>query len=293
MTATPTARTPSRPRARRPGVLSLAVAGAVVVLVYVNAPLILSVVASFGSRGYLEVPPAGWSLRWYTRLLSDPSWLAAIGSSALVALGTALVSVVLGTMAGLGLARMNRRVSEGLLAVILTPLIIPHVVLAIGLFPVLGRLHLLDTQVAVIVGHTSVAVPLTVIMVLAAHQNVDPDVERAARSLGAGPWQVFREITLPLITPGVIGGGLLAFTVSFDELELALFLSGPSARTLPLKLWEEVQYELTPVVAAASTVIMLAVLAVLAGTALARRRAAAGWGRGVAPADAEAEEVPS
>jgi putative spermidine/putrescine transport system permease protein len=280
-----------RPRPRR--ALAVALTGAVAVLIYVNAPLILILVASFGSRGYLQVPPSGWSARWYGELLSDPSWLSSIASSFLVALGTAIVCVVLGTMAAMGLTRMNRRVSEGILAVILTPLIIPHIVLAIGLFPVLGHLHLLDTRAAVIVGHTAVAVPLTVIVVLAALQGVDPDVERAARSLGANPWHVFREVTLPLIAPGVIGGGLLAFTVSFDELELALFLSGPSARTLPLKLWEQVQYELTPVVAAASTVIMVAVLAVLAVTAVARRRSAAGTRRGVPHSGAAGQEVPS
>src|SRR5262249_42503431 len=147
--------------------------------------------------------------------------------------------------------------------------------LAIGLYPMLGHLHLLNTRVGLILGHTAVAVPLTVIVVLAALQGVDPAIERAARSLGAPPWRVFRGGTPPLIAPGVIGRGPPALPLSFDELELTLFLGGPSAKTLPLKLWEQVQFELTPAVAAASAVIMAAVLAALGVAAIARRRASA------------------
>lgn len=241
-------------------------------LLFVNAPLLVTIGASFGAGSYLAFPPHAWSLRWYATFAGSGDWLDSIGNSIAVALGTAACATVLGTLGALGLARLRRRASTALLAIVLAPMIIPHVALAIGLYPLLARLHLVNSYPAVIAGHTVVAVPLVVIVVSAALQNVDAAVERAASSLGASPLQVFREVTLPLVFPGVLGGALLAFTVSFDELELALFLSGPATRTFPLQIWEQVQYELSPLIAVASVLVVVAVVVVLALLAVTRSR---------------------
>lgn len=241
-------------------------------LLFVNAPLLVTIGASFGAGSYLSFPPHAWSLRWYSTFAGSSDWLDSIGNSIAIALGTAVCATILGTMGALGLVRLRRRASTSLLAVILAPMIIPHVALAIGLYPMLARIHLVNSYPAVIAGHTVVAVPLAVIVVSAALQNVDPAVERAASSLGASPVRVFREVTLPLMFPGVLGGALLAFTISFDELELALFLSGPATRTFPLQIWEQVQYELSPLIAVASVLVVAAVVAVLALLALTRSR---------------------
>lgn len=244
----------------------------VATMIYVNAPLLVTTLASFGGDSYLQFPPESWSTRWYGELAGSSTWSAAILNSFLIGLGTAACSAALGTLAALGLQRLRRKLSEGLLALLLAPMIIPHVALAIGLYPMLARFDLSSTYAAVIAGHTVVAAPLVVIVVSAALQSVDPQLEKAAMSLGASPARAFREVTLPLISRAVIGGLLLSFTVSFDELELALFLSGPATRTFPLQIWEQVQFELTPLIAAASVVVVLAVLVVLSLLALSRRR---------------------
>lgn len=256
-------------------------------LLFVNAPLLVTIGASFGAGSYLAFPPHAWSLRWYTTFAASSDWLDSIGNSIAVALGTAVCATVLGTMGALGLVRLRRRASTALLAIVLAPMIIPHVALAIGLYPLLARIHLVNSYPAVIAGHTVVAVPLVVIVVSAALQNVDVSVERAASSLGASPLRVFREVTLPLVFPGVLGGALLAFTVSFDELELALFLSGPATRTFPLQIWEQVQYELSPLIAVASVLVVVSVVVVLALLAVTRSRMSTRPGKTRNPAEGQ------
>ncbi|HLH68228.1 MAG TPA: ABC transporter permease [Candidatus Dormibacteraeota bacterium] len=250
--------------------------GAWLVLFYMDLPLLVVVPTSVSAAPYIQFPPAGLSPRWYGAFGADPSWTGAMDNSLLIAAGTALVATVVGTLAALGLQRVGRGRGQWLLAFLLCPLIVPHMNLAIGLYPVMARLQLVGTPLAVVLGHAVVATPLVVLIVVATLQRLDPALGRAAASLGANAWQRFRLITLPLILPGVLGGAAFAFAASFDELEIALFLSGATARTLPLQLWQQIQFELTPVVAVASVVtaaIFLGGLALIQGARwLATRR---------------------
>jgi putative spermidine/putrescine transport system permease protein len=258
--------------------------GAWLVLFYMDLPLLVVVPASISAAPYIQFPPAGLSPRWYGAFGADPSWSGAVDNSVLIAACTALVATTVGTLAALGLQGVGRGRGQWLLAFLLCPLIVPHMNLAIGLYPIMARLQLVGTPLAVVLGHAVIATPLVVLIVVATLQRLDPTLGRAAASLGANAWQRFRLVTLPLILPGVLGGAAFAFAASFDELEIALFLSGTTARTLPLQLWQQIQFELTPVVAVASVVtaaIFLIGLALVQGARwLVARRMAMGGAKG-------------
>lgn len=245
---------------------------AAAVCIYLVLPIFVVVPISFSAGTYLQFPPAGWSTRWYRAYLESPDWVDATVNSFLIAGPTAVLSVVLGTAGALGLVRGRFTGRRAFTALVLAPMVIPHIILAIGLYPVLGDLSLTNTHVGVIIGHTVLAVPLVVVTVSAALRGVDISLEHAAMSLGARPFRTFWYVTFPLIRPAVVAGGLFAFLASFDELLVALFISGTDARTLPRVLWQAMQFELTPVVAAASTIVVAFSLTLLAVVQLLRRQ---------------------
>jgi ABC-type spermidine/putrescine transport system permease subunit II len=221
---------------------------------------------SFAPGEVLEPPTDEWSLRWYREFLRSAKWTAALRTTATVA----ALSVVGSLVGGLGLAvavtRFHFRGRRLLSGAVLLPMFVPAVVLAMGLLPLIRVTGLWGTPLSLAAAHTLVILPGVFLLLRSALAQADPDLERAARGLGAGPWAAFRQVTLPLIAPALLAGAVIALILSVNEFTLSLFLSTPRVRTLPAALWPEARDKETPLLAAASC---LSVLVTLAGLALA------------------------
>jgi putative spermidine/putrescine transport system permease protein len=225
----------------------------VLILFVMIVPIVVVVVLSFSSASYLTFPPPAFGLRWYKEYLGSRDWLAATALSIEVGVSVVVSSTILGTVAALGLARLpptTRMLATGL---ILSPLVIPVIIVAIGEYYAFARYGLVGTPLGLVLAHTCLAVPFVVTSVGASLAGFDRRLEMAALGLGATPVGTFRQVTLPLILPGVMVGGLFAFITSFDELVVTLFLSGANAVTLPRRMWEDLRYALDPTIAAVST----------------------------------------
>ena len=227
------------------------------ILVVMIAPILVVVVLSFSSAGYLTFPPPALGVRWYREYLGSRDWLAATWLSLEVAAAVVAFSTVLGTAATLGLARLPRVARMLATGLILSPLIMPVIIVAIGVYYAFARYGLVGTPAGLVLAHTCLAVPFVVTSVGASLSGFDRRLEMAALSLGATPFGTFRQVTLPLILPGVLVGALFAFITSFDELVVSLFLSGANAVTLPRRMWEDLRYALDPTIAAVSTLTIL------------------------------------
>ncbi len=250
----------------------LSVASVTIILLFLAFPIVVVVVASFSSASYLSFPPPAFGLRWYREYLGSKDWLDATWLSLAVAASVVILSTLLGTLASLGLPRlppMLRAVATGM---VLSPLIVPVIVVAIGMYYAFSRFGLVGTPVGLVLAHTCLAAPFVVTSVSASLAGFDRRLERAALSLGATPWATFRQVTLPLIAPGVAVGALFAFITSFDELVVALFLSGSGAVTLPRRMWEDLRFAIDPTIAAVSTVTIGLTCVLLYGVHFMRRR---------------------
>jgi ABC-type spermidine/putrescine transport system permease subunit II len=244
---------------------------AVLVFAYILLPVLVIIPMSLSAQQYFSFPPSGWSLRWYAEVASKEDWWSATVNSFVIGIPTALLSTVLGTMAALALTRSGLKGISIAGALVLAPLMLPHVILAIGLYPVMLKLGLLRTYAAAIIGHTVVAMPLVFVTVSASLKGYAPSYELAAMSLGANPWNTFRHVTFAMIRPGVFGGAILAFATSFDELMLSLFLTGASTRTLPRLIWEHMNDFLTPALAAVAVLILAFTLVLLMLSVIVKR----------------------
>lgn len=254
----------------RPGpALSLIVG---LVLLYLVLPIVVVVPLSFSSGLYLSFPPPGLSLRWYARFFADPAWTASLWLSVWVGLAVMVLSVLLGTPAAFALVRGRLRGVRLINGFILTPVIVPGIIVAVGIYFFYARIGLVGTPIGLILAHTCLAVPFVVINVSATLYGFDTRLEHAAMSLGATPWRTFRTITLPLIRPGVLAGAVFAFITSFDELLVALFVSGSSAVTLPRRMWQQIRFNIEPTIAAVSTLLIVFTTLLLLSAELLRRR---------------------
>jgi ABC-type spermidine/putrescine transport system permease subunit II len=235
---------------------------------YLLLPSLIVVPMSFSSQSYLSFPPTGFSLRWYQGLAGNSAWRAAAANSFLIGIPAATVAVVLGTLAALAAERGALRWAATGAALIVAPMMLPHVILAIGLYPVLLDVGLLRGYLGAIIGHAVIGLPLVFVSVSAALRNYSPALELAAMTCGADRIRSFFHITLPMIRMGVLGGGILAFAASFDELMLSLFLTNMGTRTLPRLIWEQLNDFLTPAIAAVATLIFAFSLLLLAALAV-------------------------
>ena len=252
----------------RPALLLLSV----IVLLFLALPILVIVVVSFSSAAYLTFPPPAFGLRWYRAYLDSAAWLNATGLSLAVAAAVVVLSTILGTLAALGMTRLPGA-ARGLVAgLVLSPLIVPTIVVAIGMYYAFSRYGLVGSRIGLVLAHTCLAVPFVVTSVSASLAGFDRRLEQAARSLGASPWGAFRQITLPLIRPGIVVGALFAFITSFDELIVALFLSGSGAVTLPRRMWDDLRFAIDPTIAAVSTLTIVLTVVLLGGAHLLRTR---------------------
>jgi putative spermidine/putrescine transport system permease protein len=251
----------------RVGALAVGCAGTAVMLV-LTLPIVVVAIISFSRSSYLSFPPPGYSLRWYTKFFSDSGWTSAFGTSVGIAVLSALLALVLGGGAALAIVRSNFRGKALVMMLLVSPIIVPPVVLGLSLYAFVLRLGLVGTVPGVAMAHAIGGIPLVVVLVAAALQSVDRSLERAAAVHGAPPWRVFTQVTLPAIAPGLGAAAFFAFLHSFDELVLSMFLAGSTMSTLPLRLWADVNYQLNPVLAVVST---LEVVLVVTGISFARR----------------------
>lgn len=243
-----------------------------VVLFFLALPILIVVALSFSSASYLTFPPPAFGIRWYRAYLGSGEWLASTWLSLGVAAGVVLLSTALGTLASLGLAHLPRAMRTVLGALILSPLIVPGIVVAIGIYYVFARYRLVGSAAGLVLAHTCLAVPFVVTSVSASLAGLDRRLEQAALSLGASPWGTFRQVTLPLIRPGILVGALFAFITSFDELIVTLFLSGSGAITLPRRMWDDLRFAIDPTIAAVSTLTIALTTASLAGAYVLRQQ---------------------
>ncbi len=243
------------------------------ILFFLAFPIVVVLVVSFSEATYLTFPPPGFGLRWYRAYFESADWLRPTWLSIWVAACVVVLSTVLGTLAAMGIAKLPRAAKIVVSGLVLSPLIVPVIVVAIGIYYAYSRYGLVGSPMALVLAQTCLAVPFVVTSVSASLAGIDPRLEQAALSLGATPHGTFFQVTLPLIRPGVVVGALFAFITSFDELVVALFLSGSGAVTLPRRMWDDLRFQIDPTIAAVSTLTIVLTVVLMGCAHLLRKRA--------------------
>ncbi len=259
---------------RRPRRLLMAALGALTVF-YLLAPTLVIVPMSFTQASILSFPPEGFSTQWYEQMLTKPAWSTGLRNSVVVGSLTAILATGLGTLAALGMTRgrfPGRSIVTGLA---LSPLIVPVVIIAIGMFSLFVQWRIAGSIVGLVLAHTALAVPFVIVNVATSLRTIDRNLELAAANLGATPARTFQRITLPLILPGVLAGAIFAFITSWDEVVVAIFLTTARFRTLPAEMWQQVRQVVDPTVAAVATTLLVVTTALLLLLLVVRRQAPA------------------
>ncbi len=234
-------------------------------------PILFIVALSFGDSRWLIFPPPGWTLKWYGELFSDPRWLSAALTSAKIGLIVTVLSVALGLLVSLALVRGKFRGRAVLRAFFLTPMILPVIIVAVALYAAFLRLGLNGTLIGFVIAHLIVALPFSIITITGALETFDPAIEDAAILCGASPWEARFRVTLPAISHGLFSAGIFSFLISWDEVVLAIFMASPNLQTLPVKVWTTLRQDLTPVIAAASTLLVALTVLLMIAAALIRK----------------------
>ena len=260
------------------------------VLFFLVMPLIAVIPISFSSSPFLEftpgmiaLDPEAFSLRWYRLLIGDCSdpgittvcsdrWIIGAQNSLFIGIIATLLATTLGIMAALGLSRQYMPFRKAIMAIMISPLIVPLIITASGVFFFFAKLNLVATFTGLIFAHTILGLPFVVITVTATLVGYDHNLTRAAASLGGGPLRNFFKVEMPLILPGVISGALFAFITSFDEVVIVLFVGGPEQFTLPRQMWSGIRQEISPTILSAATILVIISILLLTTVELLRRR---------------------
>ncbi|UHD45179.1 ABC transporter permease [Aureimonas altamirensis] len=240
-------------------------------VVFLLLPIVAILPLAFTDSVFLNYPIPGFSLRWFDQLASG-AWQRSIINSLIIGGGATLVSVVLGTLAALGLAGSALPLAGLFRTVFLLPMVVPAVVLGVGLQISLARIGLSSTYLGVIVSHSVLCIPFVIVSVSTALAGIDRTSLRAAASLGANPFTVFRRVTMPLAAPGIVTGAVFAFATSLDEVVLTLFVAGPNQRTLARQMFSSIRENISPAVAAAAFLLIIGTLLLAGLAALLRWR---------------------
>ncbi|WP_339904055.1 ABC transporter permease [Pseudomonas guineae] len=250
------------------------------VLLFLIMPILVIIPLSFNvepffsfTEGMLTFQPEAYSLRWYSAIFSDDKWLLAIKNSFLIGFFATLLATVLGTCAAVGLARDDMPMRRLITALLLSPMIVPLIITAAGMFFFYSDLGLAGNYLGVIIAHAALGTPFVIITVTATLTGFDYSLARAAINLGATPLRVFFDIIMPLIRPGVISGALFAFITSFDEVVVILFMAGPQQRTIPRQMFSGLREQINPSILAIATLLILMSIVLLITIELLRRRA--------------------
>ncbi len=245
------------------------------VAAFVAAPLLIVVPISFSDAPSLEFPPPSWGLRYYAAFFGDPRWIQPTINSLLIATTVAVLTMALVTPATFAIVRHRFGAKGAVNLLLMLPLVVPHIVMAIGYYAFLSDVGLLHSFAGVVLAHTALSVPVAFLVLSASLKGFDRSLERAAMSLGAPPWKVFLHVTVPVLWPGFAAATLFAFVQSFDETVVAIFVSGSDSETLPRRMFDSIRMQADPVIAVVST-LLFGVVLLLALAAMLRRRAASG-----------------
>ncbi len=253
-------------------------------LLFLIAPILVIIPLSFNAepyftftKGMLTLDPHAYSLRWYEQVLFGERWRLAAANTLIIGLSATALATTLGTLAALGLASPAMPWRRPVTALLISPMIVPIIIAAAGMFFFYSTLQLTQTHIGLILSHAALGAPFVVITVTAAMAGFNRELLLAAASLGAGPVRSFFKVQLPLVSPGVISGALFAFAASLDEVVVVLFMGGVEQRTIPRQMWSGIREEISPAILAAATfLILIAVLLLIAIELLQRRNAGPG-----------------
>ncbi|MGK0271777.1 MAG: putative spermidine/putrescine transport system permease protein [Cocleimonas sp.] len=251
----------------------------VLIFCFLIIPILVILPLSFNAQPYftftpemLSFDPAGYSTKWYEAFFNDSNWQAAVKNSLIIAVFSTIISVSLGTLAALGLSQKDFPFKTTIMGILISPMVVPLIISAAGMFFFYARVNLLGTHIGVILAHAALATPFVVIVVTATLTGFDHSLTRAAANLGSSPTNTFFKITVPLITPGVISGALFAFITSFDEVVVVLFLGSVNQRTIPWAMFSGIREEISPTILAVATLLITFSIILLCTVELLRRR---------------------
>jgi len=241
-----------------------------IVLFFLMLPLLVIVPLSFNAepffsftREMLQLQAEAYSTRWYAAIFHDSNWLLAARNSLIIATSATAIAPVLGTRAALGMTSVHMPYRRLITALLLSPIIVPLIIVAAGMFFFYARFNLVGNFAGLIVAHAALGAPFVLLTVTATLSGFDTSLYRAAQSLGASPFRAFTDVVLPLIRPGVISGAVFAFATSFDEIVLVLFLAGPEQRTIPRQMFSGLREQIDPTILAVATLLTLVSLVFL------------------------------
>jgi putative spermidine/putrescine transport system permease protein len=246
---------------------------------FLIAPIVIIIPLSFNSVPFftftsemLSLDPAGYSLEWYKDFFTDLNWQGAVKNSFIIAIFSTLISTTLGTIAALGLSRSEMPAKTVVMGILISPMIVPLIISAAGMFFFYTNIGLASTHLGVILAHAALATPFVVIVVTATLVGFDQSLIRAAATLGASPVVTFFKVIVPLILPGVISGALFAFVTSFDEVVVVKFVGSYEQRTIPWAMFSGIREQISPTILAVATMLIILSASLLATLELLRRR---------------------
>jgi putative spermidine/putrescine transport system permease protein len=237
---------------------------AAIVMAFLVIPTLIVIPMSFSGSQYLEFPPRHWSLRWYETYFHSVAWMQATATSFKCAFSTVLIATPFGTLAAYGLFLSRMRLARLAFVMLITPIIVPIILIGIGVFYAYVKLKLVNTLLGIVLAHSMLAVPLVLMVVASALKSYDINQEMVARSLGASRLRAFLFVTLPQIRFAVITGAVLSFLTSFDEVIVAMFVSGGDNSTLTRNMFNALRDQIDPTIAAISTIMILVTSTLLA-----------------------------
>jgi putative spermidine/putrescine transport system permease protein len=244
------------------------------VAIFLVAPMAIIVPMSFSNAISFEFPPPGYWTGYYAEYFTNPAWLEATANSFIIAFGSMVFTLLVALPAAFGFVRNRFAGKSALNLLIMTPIVVPAIVSALGYYGFLSLIHLVGTHAGMIIAHSVLSIPVAFLVIAAALKGFDRNLERAAMSAGAGPLRTFFWVTLPVLRTGILVGALFAFLHSFNEAVVAIFIAGRDASTLPKKMFESIRLESDPVIAVVSTLLTGAVLAGVLVSLFFRRRPA-------------------
>ncbi|KAB2727431.1 ABC transporter permease [Brucella intermedia] len=230
---------------------------------FLLAPILVVVPLSFSNDNYLTFPPQSWGVRWYAEMLHHETLIQAFWISLGIASVVTALSLLAGIPAAYAIRRYQFRGREAVLNLFTAPLLLPSIVLGLAILLVFVRLELLGTFTGLVIAHLIVTTPYVIRIMITAFSTLPPSVEEAATMLGASPFTVFRRITLPLMMPGLVASAALSFLLSFDEVVISLFITGPRMTTLPVEIFNYVESRTDPMTASISVVLIAATLLII------------------------------
>jgi putative spermidine/putrescine transport system permease protein len=242
------------------------------VLVFLVAPILTIVPLSFSAGSFFYYPLPGFSLRWYEDFFTSAFWLSSLKNSLIIGVSATILATALGTLAALGIWRARFPAQALVLAILISPMVVPVIIVAVGVYFAFAPIGLTDGYLGLIFAHATLGVPFVVITVLATLSGFDRTLVRAAESLGASQITTFRRVTLPLILPGVASGAVFAFAASFDEVIVVLLMAAPGQRTLPRQMFAGINDNISLTIAAAATMLIATSLLLMIAVGWLQRR---------------------